>query len=106
MAALFHSFFSFFFFFFFLFLLASLCSESSPQSLLGEPVHCFLTGGSGVVSGIRPFLDGISSLFQGVSFVEVSLGVAAFPRVLNAMGAIGSTFSSMPWGVASHDQLS
>ena len=99
-AALFCSFFSFFFF---LFSLTLPCSESSPQSLLGEPVHCFLTGGSGVVSGIRPFLDSVSSLFQGVSFVGVSLGVAAFPRVLNTVGAIGGTFSGVLWGVASHD---
>ena len=100
MATLFHSFFSFFFF---LFSLVSPCSESSPWSLLGEPVHCFLMGGLGVMSGVRPFLDGICSLFQGVSFVGVSLGVAAFPEVPNAMGTIGSTFSGMLWGVASHD---
>ena len=105
-AALFCSFFSFFFFFFLLFSLMSPCSESSPRSLPGEPVHFFLTGGSGVVSSIRPFLDGICLLFWGVSFVGVSLGVAAFPGVLNAMGAIDGTFSGMPWGVASHDQLS
>ena len=43
-AALFHSFFSFFFF---LFLLALPCSDSSPQSLLGEPVHCLLMGARG-----------------------------------------------------------
>ena len=105
-AALFCSFFSFFFFFFFLFSLVSPCLESSPRSLLGELVHCFLTGGSGVVSGVRSFLDGICSLFWGVSFVGVSLGVATFPGVLNAMGAIGGTFSGMPWGVASRDRLS
>ena len=105
-AALFRFFFSFFFFFFFLFSLASLCSESFPQSLLGEPVYCFLMGGSGVVSGVRPFLDGVCLLFWGVSFVGVSLGVAAFPGVPNAMGIIGSTFSGMPQGVASHDRLS
>ena len=100
-AALFHSFFSFFFFFFFLFSLASPCSESSPRSLLSEPVHCFLTGGSGVVSGVRPFLEGICSLFRGVS-----LGVATFPRVPNTMGTISGTFSGVPWGVASRDRLS
>ena len=105
-AALFCSSFSFFFFFFFLFSLASPCSESSPWLLLSEPVCCFLTDGSGVVSGIRPFLDGVCSLFRGVSFVGVSLGVAAFPGVLNTMGTISSTFSSMPWGVTSHDRLS
>ena len=99
-AALFRS------FFFFLFLLASPCSESSPQSLLSEPVHCFLTGGSGVVSGVRPFLDGICSLFWGVSFVGVSLGVVTFPQVPNAVGIISGTFSGVPWGVASHDRLS
>ena len=99
-AALFRSFFSFFFF---LFSLTLPCSESSLQSLLGELVHCFLMGGSGVVSGIRPFLDSICSLFRGVSFVGVSLGVAAFPGVLNAVGAIGGTFSGMPWGVNSRD---
>ena len=77
-----------------------------PRSLLGEPVHCFLTGGSGVVSGVRSFLGGVCSLFWGVSFEGVSLGVAAFPGVLNAMGAIGSTFSGVPWGVTSHDRLS
>ena len=59
-----------------------------------------------MVSGIRPFLDGICSLFQGVSFVGVSLGVAAFPGVLNATGTIGGTFSGVLWGVASHDRLS
>ena len=74
-AALFCSFFSFFF----SFLLASPCSESSPRSLLSEPVCCFLTGGSGVMFSVRPFLDGVCSLFRGVSSVGVSLGVAAFP---------------------------
>ena len=59
-----------------------------------------------MVSGVRPFLDGVCSLFQGVSFVGVSLGVATFPGVLNAMGTIGGTFSGMPRGVASHDRLS
>ena len=102
-ATLFRSFFSFFFF---LFSLTSPCSESSPKSLLSKPVHCFLMGGSGVVSGIRPFLDGVCSLFRGVSFVGVSLGVAAFPGVPNAMGTISGTFSGMPWGVASCDRLS
>ena len=77
-----------------------------PQSLLGEPVHCFLTGGSEVVSGVRSFLDGVCSLFHGVSFVGVSLGVAAFPGVLNTVGTIGGTFSGVPGGVASHDRLS
>ena len=99
-AALFRSFFSFFFF---LFSLVSLCSESSPQLLLSEPVHCFLTGGSGVVSGIRPFLDGICSLFRGVIFVGVSLGVATFPGVPNVVGTISSTFFGVPWGVTSSD---
>ena len=94
---------SFFSFFFFLFSLVSPCSESSPWSLLGEPVYCFLTGGSGVVSGVRPFMDGVCSLFQGVSFVGVSLGVATFPRVLNATEAIVGTFSGVPWGVTSRD---
>ena len=86
-AALF-SFFSFpsSFFFFFLFSLASPCSESFPQLLLGEPVWLLLDG-SGVVSSIRPFLDGVCSLFWGVSFVGVSLGVATFPGVLNTAGA-------------------
>ena len=79
--------------------------ESSPQSLLSEPVCCFLTGGWGVVSGVRPFLDGVCSLFQGVSFVGVSLGVAAFPGVPNTMGMISGTFSGVPWGVTSRDQL-
>ena len=59
-----------------------------------------------MVSGIRPFLDNVCSLFWGVSFVGVSLGVAAFPGVLNTTGAIGGTFSGMPWGVTSHDRLS
>ena len=99
-AALFHSFFSFFFF---LFLLTLPCLESSPRSLLSKPVRCFLTGGSGVVSSVRPFLDGVCSLFQGVSFVGVSLGVATFPRVLNTTGTISSTFSGVPRGVTSHD---
>ena len=55
------------------------------------------------MSSVRPFLDGVCSLFRGVSFVGVSLGVAAFPGVLNAVGTIGGTFSSVPRGVASHD---
>ena len=99
-ASLFHS---FFFFFFFLFSLALPCSESFPRSLLSELVHCFLTGGSRVVSRVRPFLDGVCSLFQGVSFVGVSLGVATFPGVLNAMGTISGTFSGMLWGVPFRD---
>ena len=103
-AALFHSFF-YFFFFFFLFSLTLPCSESSPRSLLSEPVHCFLMGGSGVVSSVRPFLDNVCSLFRGVSFVGVSLGVATFPGVPNTMGTLSSTFSGMPWGVTSHDRL-
>ena len=56
-----------------------------------------------MVSGVRPFLDGVCSLFQGVSFVGVSLGVVAFPGVPNAMGTTGGTFSSMLRGVASCD---
>ena len=77
-----------------------------PQSLLAKLVHCFLTGGSGVVSGVRPFLDGVCSLFRAVSFIEVSLGVATFPGVPNAAGTISGTFSGMLWGVTSHDRLS
>ena len=84
----------------------SLCSESSPQLLLSEPVRCSLTGGSEVVSGVSFFLDGVCSLFRTVSFVGVSPGVATFPQVLNAVGAIGSTFSGVLWAVASHDRLS
>ena len=59
-----------------------------------------------MVSSVRPFLDGVCSLFRGVSFVGVSLGVATFPGVPNAMGTVSGTFSGVPWGVASHDQLS
>ena len=46
-----------------------------------------------MVSGVRSFLDGVCSLFWGVSFVGVSLGVAAFPGVPNTVGTIGGTFS-------------
>ena len=59
-----------------------------------------------MVSGIRPFLDGVCLLFRGVSFVGVSLGVATFPGVLNAVGTIGGTFSGVPWGITSRDRLS
>ena len=69
---------SFFFLFFFFLLLSALSwSVSLPQSLLGEPVCCFLTGSPVDVSGVRSFLAGICSPFLGVSFLGVSfLGVS------------------------------
>ena len=82
-AALFRSFFSFFFF---LFSLVSPCSESSPRLLLGEPVHCVLMGGSGVVSGVRPFLDSVCSLFQGVFFCRSLSGSCHLPRGAKCCG--------------------
>ena len=78
-AVLFRSFFSFFFFLFSL--VSPLFRIIPPRSLLGEPVHCFLMGGSGVVSGIRPFLDG---------------GLLALPESFFCMSLSGSC--RLPWG--------
>ena len=100
-----------FFLFFLLFLLFLILTHVTMFGII-PPVTAewasslLLDGWFGVVSGIRPFLDSVCSLFQGVSFVGVSLGVATFPRVPNATGTISGTFSSVPWGVSSHDWLS
>ena len=65
--------------FFFFFFSALPFSVSLSRSLLGELVHCFLTGGSTVLSGISIFLVGISLPLPlslvGVSLVSVFLGM-------------------------------
>ena len=72
------SFFFFFFFFFSLCFSALSLSVSLSHLLLGEPVRCFLTGGSAVLSGIRSFLLGVCSPFYRVSLMGIFLNGVFF----------------------------
>ena len=84
---------SFFFLFFFFLLLSALSwSVSLPQSLLGEPVHCFLIGSSVDLSGVRSFLAGICSPFLGVSFLGVSFVGTSFTEVSLVSVFLGDAF--------------
>ena len=69
-----------------------LWSVSLPQSLLGEPVHCFLMGSSVDLSGMRSFLATICSPFWGVSFLGVSFTGTSFTGVSLVGMLLGDAF--------------